>query len=268
MMIGAFQEIIRLATPESLGGAALDREASFGEVAVSGAEAAALLAEPAETAHQRGPKKRAKTDKADARHLRTLVAEGRVAVSWIPPGQVRELRVLLQLYRDLREEHTAWAQRIDATLLHQGVPGLAGRLAGPQARALHVDLRPVQSGGPPVYLGGFSDAALHRIGRRAAGWLTIGRLPAKVATECWDNICRSAERAGRDPDALRRIVRLNPQEGDDVAGLATTLETHAGRGAHEAFVDLTFLGGDVDHSLDIAARLASSLGLQAESIDA
>ena len=38
----------------------------------------ALLAEPAETAHQRGPKKRAKTDKADARHLRTLVAEGRV----------------------------------------------------------------------------------------------------------------------------------------------------------------------------------------------
>src|SRR5512135_2669446 len=81
----------------------------------------ALLAEPAETAHKRGPKKRAKTDKADARHLRTLVAEG---------------RVLLQLYRDLREEHTAWAQRIHATLFHQGVPGLAGRLADPQARAV------------------------------------------------------------------------------------------------------------------------------------
>ncbi|MGH3125301.1 MAG: IS110 family transposase, partial [Streptosporangiaceae bacterium] len=96
----------------------------------------ALLAEPAETAHQRGPKKRAKTDKADARHLRTLVAEGRVPVSWIPPEQVCELRVLLQLYRDLREEHTAWAQRIHATLFHQGVPGLAGRLADPKARAL------------------------------------------------------------------------------------------------------------------------------------
>jgi transposase len=95
----------------------------------------ALLAEPAETAHQRGPKKRAKTDKADARHLRTLVAEGRVPLSWIPPEQARELRVLLQLYRDLREEHTAWAQRIHATLFHQGVPGLAGRLADPQARA-------------------------------------------------------------------------------------------------------------------------------------
>jgi len=95
----------------------------------------ALLAEPAETAHQRGPKKRAKTDKADARHLRTLVAEGRVPVSWIPPEQARELRVLLQLYRDLREEHTAWTQRIHATLFHQGVPGLAGRLAEAQVRA-------------------------------------------------------------------------------------------------------------------------------------
>ncbi len=43
MVIGAFQEIIRLATPESLGGAALDREASFGEVAVYGAEAARAI---------------------------------------------------------------------------------------------------------------------------------------------------------------------------------------------------------------------------------
>jgi transposase len=58
-----------------------------GELARAGITA--LLAEPAETAHQRGPKKRAKTDKADARHLRTLVAEGRVPLSWIPPEQVR-----------------------------------------------------------------------------------------------------------------------------------------------------------------------------------
>lgn len=96
----------------------------------------AVLAEPAETADLRGPKRRAKTDKADARHLRTLLAEGRVPPSWIPPGQVRELRVLLQLYRDLREEHTAWAQRIHATLFHQGAPGQAGRLGDPGVRAM------------------------------------------------------------------------------------------------------------------------------------
>lgn len=62
------------------------------------------------------------TDKPDARHLRSLVADGRVPLSWIPPGQVLELRVLLQLYRDLAEEHTAWSQRIHATLFHQGCP--------------------------------------------------------------------------------------------------------------------------------------------------
>jgi hypothetical protein len=55
----------------------------------------ALLAEPAETAHSRGPKKHAKTDKTDSRHLRALVADGKVPVSWIPPEQACELRVLL-----------------------------------------------------------------------------------------------------------------------------------------------------------------------------
>src|SRR5207244_4309574 len=45
----------------------------------------ALLAEPAETAHLRGPKRHAKTDKTDSRHLRMLVADGRVPLSWIPP---------------------------------------------------------------------------------------------------------------------------------------------------------------------------------------
>ena len=51
-----------------------------------------LLAEPAETADRRGPKRRAKTDKTDARHLRVLVSEGRVPCSWIPLEHVNELR--------------------------------------------------------------------------------------------------------------------------------------------------------------------------------
>ncbi len=137
----------------------------------------ALLAEPAETAHQRGPKKRAKTDKADARHLRTLVAEGRVPVSWIPPEQARELRVLLQLYRDLREEHTAWAQRIHATLFHQGVPGLAGRLSEPRARAVlahgqDIGLSPASAQAAAVALARMDDleAALAPVHARIAGF--------------------------------------------------------------------------------------------------
>jgi transposase len=95
----------------------------------------ALLAEPAETAHQRGPKKRAKTDKADARRLRELVVDGRVPLSWILTGQANELRALLQLCRDLTQERMAWMQRIHSTLFHQGVPALPSRVADPRAWA-------------------------------------------------------------------------------------------------------------------------------------
>ncbi len=66
----------------------------------------AHLAEPADTAFARGRKRRAKTD---ARHLRMLLAEGRLPECWIPPGHILECRALLETYHDLRAEHTDWA---------------------------------------------------------------------------------------------------------------------------------------------------------------
>lgn len=50
------------------------------------------LAEPAETSGLRGPKKRAKTDWADARHLRELLMMERLPESWIPPDHILDLR--------------------------------------------------------------------------------------------------------------------------------------------------------------------------------
>ncbi len=94
----------------------------------------AHLAEPADTRALRGPKRRAKTDRTDARHLRELLAAGRLPESWIPPEQVLEMRARLQLFKDLREEHTAWVQRIHAILLHQGAPAIAGDLLGADNR--------------------------------------------------------------------------------------------------------------------------------------
>ena len=44
------------------------------------------LAEPAQTSALRGNKKRPKTDRADARHLRELLMIGRLPECWIPPG--------------------------------------------------------------------------------------------------------------------------------------------------------------------------------------
>ena len=109
------------------GGAAFAAEGCTGWRYVAGELAAAgiavHLAEPADTAAARGRKRHAKTDRTDARHLRQLLAEGRLPECWIPPGRVLECRALLETYHDLRREHTAWVQRIHAVLFHQGAPG-------------------------------------------------------------------------------------------------------------------------------------------------
>src|ERR1700733_11794385 len=39
-------------------------------------------------------------------------------------GRILECRALLELYNDLRREHTAWVQRIHAVLFHHGAPAL------------------------------------------------------------------------------------------------------------------------------------------------
>ena len=63
------------------------------------------LGDPAEIATLRGPKKRAaKTDRADARLLRTLLLEGRFPESWIPPVHVLEIRSLGRLYCTLMDK--------------------------------------------------------------------------------------------------------------------------------------------------------------------
>ena len=82
----------------------------------------AHLADPAATATARHPKRRAKTDRTDTHELVRQLVEGRLPESWIPPVLVQEIRAKLQCYHDLREEHTAWLQRIHATLFHHGVP--------------------------------------------------------------------------------------------------------------------------------------------------
>ncbi len=42
---------------------------------------------------------------------------------------------MLELYKDLRDEHTGWVQRVHATLFHQGVPQLGAQVASAAGRA-------------------------------------------------------------------------------------------------------------------------------------
>jgi len=80
------------------------------------------LAEPAETSARRGNKKRAKSDRADARHLRELLLTGRVPESWIPPDHLLDLRARVRLRHTLSDQRGEWQQRIQAVLYHHGCP--------------------------------------------------------------------------------------------------------------------------------------------------
>ena len=95
--------------------------------ALVAAGAVAHLAEPVETRALRGRKRRAKTDREDARWLRGLLADGRLPEAWIPPEHVRQWRSRARLRHTLIDERTQSMQRIQATLFHHGsaAPGEA-----------------------------------------------------------------------------------------------------------------------------------------------
>src|SRR6202020_1683658 len=86
------------------------------------AGAAVHLAEPAETAARRGNKQRAKSDRADARHIRELLTIGRLPESWIPPDHLLDLRAQVRLRHTLSHQRGEWQQRIQAVLYHHGCP--------------------------------------------------------------------------------------------------------------------------------------------------
>jgi probable F420-dependent oxidoreductase len=89
-----------------------------------------------------------------------------------------------------------------------------------QAKAMAMDPKPVQPGGPPIWLGGDSEVALRRVGRLGDGWLAmadsdeaLADAPRKLAI-----VRAAAEAAGRDPDAIGFQMRLgHPEDLDSLA---------------------------------------------------
>ena len=120
------------------------------ELAAAGATA--HLAEPADTAFARGRKRHAKTDPlTDCRHLRMLLAEGRLPECWIPPGRILECRAMLETYHDLRREHTAQAQLRGPVPPRRPGPGRghAAHRAGPGRAAGSLGRLPVAGRAAP-----------------------------------------------------------------------------------------------------------------------
>ncbi|ANW19424.1 LLM class F420-dependent oxidoreductase [Streptomyces clavuligerus] len=120
----------------------------------------------------------------------------------------------------------------------------------PEAR---IGLRPVQTPGPPVHLGGTSEAALRRVGRRADGWAGVV-LPPEYAAHLWDTARRAARDAGRDPDALRRTLRYNVPPGTPAESIAEVLRTVRDSGADGCFPDLHRAVREPDEALETGIR--------------
>ena len=84
--------------------------------------------------------------------------------------------------------------------------------AGTQAPA------PVQSGGPPILLGGLARPALERIGRIGDGWVTSSRTNLAKIGELIAIVKESAAAAGRNPDAIRVVCRGVVRAGATLTG--------------------------------------------------
>lgn len=124
----------------------------------------------------------------------------------------------------------------------------------------HFDLAPAQRPRPPCYLGGFSPAALARTGRRGDGWLPsvllpegarVGELGGMVAA-----VRETAEKAGRDPDQIDVILRVDCRPETPLVRIRDTLaEIEERTGIRHAFVELMLLARDVAEAADIAEIL-------------
>ena len=69
--------------------------------------------------------------------------------------------------------------------------------------AVSIDPKPVQPGGPPIWVGGRSDAALARAGRIGDGWVAYVVTAARYR-QSLEKIRAAADRAGRSLDGFAR----------------------------------------------------------------
>lgn len=92
------------------------------------------LADPAQAAALQAPKRRAKTDRLDARWLCILLAKELLPEAWLPPAAIQWLRDRTRLRKAIADDRTRWAQRLHALLCHEGWRCRRGRLLTREGR--------------------------------------------------------------------------------------------------------------------------------------
>jgi probable F420-dependent oxidoreductase len=120
-----------------------------------------------------------------------------------------------------------------------------------------IGLKPVQQPGPPLYFSAYSPAAMARIAHHGDGWLPAG-LPLDAMAPMWAGILQMTEDAGRDPAAMKLIVRANcftlerqPEQDrtlfqGDAQQLASDTRRCRDLGVDEVVLDLQFTEAAAD----------------------
>lgn len=133
-----------------------------------------------------------------------------------------------------------------------------------------VEPKPTQQPRPPLLMGATAEAALRRVGRVADGWVSSSRMDLTTIGTSIDVVRAAAAQAGRDPAALRFVVRgvigLTDSEGPDdrrplqgsAAQVRDDLEQLEQVGVTEVFLDFNWDPRSVSDGVDEAAALANA----------
>ncbi|GHH77823.1 LLM class F420-dependent oxidoreductase [Streptomyces sulfonofaciens] len=128
----------------------------------------------------------------------------------------------------------------------------------------HAPLKPVQRPRPPIYIGGLSERALRRIGRRADGWLPMCSVPAFVDTDMMlaqrALIDGFATEADRDPSDINTIMRVNIVQGTPLGQVADAIESIADRTRINHFMVESTSLPDIDAALELVAAVLALVG--------
>ena len=130
--------------------------------------------------------------------------------------------------------------------------------------------KPVQRPAPPILLGGTAEPALRRAGRLADGWISASRHDLTQISTAIETVRGAAAEVGRDPAAVRAVVRgvvqlrVDARSPDGrrrpLTGTAEEIRDDLGRlheaGVTEVFLDLNFAPGVGSPDADPVASAA------------
>ncbi|MFI5908056.1 LLM class F420-dependent oxidoreductase [Dactylosporangium sp. NPDC051541] len=123
----------------------------------------------------------------------------------------------------------------------------------------------------PVYLGGFSDAALRRVARRGDGWLPTGMPPAAVGATL-ARVRKLAAEHGRDPSAVSCTFQVGlggslaavageerPPYTGSIEQIVEDIAALAAAGVDHVFLTVSNVVDDMDGYVDVAKAFHARL---------